>query len=114
MMKKEAIFVMDLRERDAVSGFDRSYIFEFDETIVNVRVWTALMALKSAGKFYFSNVGDSGYHDLVLDPRERRGTDDDFQDFFDMAMEHSNSFPQHGDSCKTISKCSWMVCLVEE
>jgi len=114
MFKKEAIFVMDLREIASHSGLARSYIFEFDETIVNERVWTALMALKSEGKLYFPNVGDSGYQDLVLDPRERRGTDDDFQDFFDMAMDDSNSFPQDSDSCQTVSKCSWMVCLVEE
>ena len=114
MFKKEAIFVMDLREIASHSGLARSYIFEFDETIVNERVWTALMALKSQGKFYFPNVGDSGYQDLVLDATERRGTDQNFQDFVDVAMDNSNRFYKGSDSCQTVSQCSWMVYLVEE
>ena len=112
--ENEAIFIVDLRESAAELGSNRSYVFEFCKTDVNERVWTALMALKSEGKFYFPNVGDNGYQDLVLDATEKRGTDDDFQDFFDMAMDDSNRFPKGSESCQTVSQCSWMVYLVEE
>jgi len=109
---KEAIFIVDLRELDPCAT--RTYIFEFDETDVHLRVWNALMAMKAEGRFYFPNVGDSGYQDLVHDVADRRGTDGDFQDFFDVAMDEEHRFPKPGDTCQTPSKCSWMVYLVEE
>ena len=109
---KEAIFIVDLRETDAHTT--RTYIFEFDETEVHLRVWNALMEMKAEGKFYFPNVGDSGYQDLVHEVADRRGTDSDFQNFFDVAMDEEHRFPKPGDTCQTPSKCSWMVYLVEE
>jgi len=109
---KEAIFIVDLRETDAHTT--RTYIFEFDKTDVHLRVWNALMEMKAEGKFYFPNVGDSGYQDLVHEVADRRGTDSDFQNFFDVAMDEEHRFPKPGDTCQTPSKCSWMVYLVEE
>jgi len=109
-LEKESIFIVDLRDNFS----HRTYIFDFDETDVHLRVWTALMALKADGKFYFPNVGDIGYQDLVPDAADRQSKDHDFHDFFEVAMQDEQRFPRAGDTATTKQKCSWMVYLVEE
>ena len=109
-LQKESIFIVDLRENFS----NRTYVYDFDESDVHLLVWTALMALKADGKFYFPNVDDVGYHQLVPDAANRRPFDYDFKDFFDDAMDEQHRFPQAGDTASTPQKCSWMVYLVEE
>jgi len=107
-----SIFIVDMRETSDYSN--RSYIYVFEESDVHLRVWNAFMSLKAANKFYFPNVGDSGYQDLVHEVSDRRGTDCDFQDFFDVAMDHDYRFPKDGHTMQSISECSWIVYIVEE
>jgi len=109
-MEKQSIFIVDLRKNFS----NRTYIYDFDETDVHLRVWTALMALKADGKFYFPNVGDLGYHDLLPGAADSQSIDHDFGDFFEVAMQHEHRFPRVGETALSSQKCSWMVYLVEE
>jgi len=109
-LEKESIFIVDLRKNFS----NRTYVYDFDETDVHLRVWTALMALKADGKFYFPSVGNIGYHDLVPYAADRQSIDHDFGDFFEVAMQDEHRFPRASDTALSSQKCSWMVYLVEE
>jgi len=110
----ESIFITD--SRVTADPNNNTFIYDFDKTDVSSRVWTALSYLKENNKFFFPNVGDSGYAALVQDSTvSRHLEDEDFHDFFEKAMEDNNGFPRNkDDSMETIAKCSWMVILQEE
>jgi len=94
------------------------YVYEFTQAMVSDRVWKALMVLEEKGEFYFPNVGDCGYHALVDNVHQRQIQDDDFQEFFNLAMEEIHEWPRHGStreaSMKQLANCSWMVDIIEE
>jgi len=128
----KSMFITDTRpEQD-----EHTYVYEFYESMVPPRAWEALMVLEAKGKFHFPNVGDCGYHDLVGDcgyhdlvgdcgyhdlvdnVKDRKTRDEDFQEFFDLAMEDKHDWPRKGstreESMKQLACCSWVVSLVEE
>ena len=110
----KSMFITDTRpEQD-----EHTYVYEFYESMVPPRAWEALMVLEAKGKFHFPNVGDCGYHDLVDNVKDRKTRDEDFQEFFDLAMEDKHDWPRKGstreESMKQLACCSWVVSLVEE
>ena len=82
---QESICVVDLRR----NYLNRTYVLDFEEIDVHLRVWKTLMALKADGKFFFDNVGDMSYHALQPDT-VKCPLDYDFRDFFDLAMDDAN------------------------
>jgi len=77
-------------------------------------VWQALMVLEEKGKFHFPNVGDT----LVDNVKDRKIQDDDFQEFFNLAMEEIHEWPGKNstrkESMKQVANCSWVVDIIEE
>ena len=112
----KSIFITDTRNEGDLGKFTNLY--EFDKSMVPDRVWKALMVLEEKGKFNFPNVGDSGYHALVDNVKDRKSDDEDFQEFFNLAMEVEHEWPRKGStreqSMKQLANCSWVVHLVEE
>jgi len=81
-------------------------------------VWQALMVLEGKGKFHFPNVGNSGYQALVDNVKNCKIQDNDFQEFFNLAMEEIHEWPgktsTHEESMKQVANCTWVVDLIEE
>ena len=109
------MYIMDGRSEDLGT---LKYVYEFTQAMVPDRVWRALMVMEEQGKFYFPNVGDCGYQALVDCVDQRKLRDDEFQEFFDLAMEEIHEWPRKGStreaSMKQLANCSWIVDIVEE
>jgi len=111
----KSMYITDARGED-LGTF--KYVYEFTQGMVPDRAWKALMVLEAKGKFHFPNVGDCGYHALVDNVKDRQIEDDDFQEFFNLAMEEIHEWPRKGStreaSIKQLANCSWMVDIIEE
>ena len=111
----KSMYITDGRSED-LGTF--KYVYEFTQDMVPGRVWKALMSLEEKGKFHFPNVGDCGYHALVDSVHHRQNQDDDFHEFFNLAMEEIHAWPRKGStretSTKQLANCSWMVDILEE
>ena len=111
----KSMFITDIRGGEDVQYI---YVYEFDQSMVPIRVWNALMVLEEKGLFNFPNVGDRGYHSLVDDVKDRKTRDEHFQEFFNVAMEDIHEWPRkestREESMKQLGNCSWVVTLFDE
>jgi len=94
------------------------YVYEFTEAMVPPAMWKALMLLEEMGRFYFPNVGNDGYRDLVVDAYPYKVKDKDLKAFFALATDAVHEWPRKGStrevSMKQLANCSWLVDIVEE
>jgi len=90
----------------------KTYFFKFNKKDIPLSVWVQLTALKAAGKTFFPQVGNSGYH--VLLPKSQKRTDRlDLVKFFKQVISQHNWLNEFSQMDK-ISGCTFGICLVDE